>query len=242
MSVTLIKCASYVQMLERQQVQLIAGLQELYNRTQTGVGWTAPPLEPVNYGQPLTHKILDGLGVLRTEEWEDGAVQNGLPRWRSFEEQIQQGSGIINDDDASTEGSPTHTAATSPVPRFQAAFPNSTIMAKRRLKHEVPTTSISQTLDMPSFKPFAYESNTELSRSKPYSQDLSGQIPLPIPTLEDNNIEMQQYSGSDNYMGDKPSPFNDNNNDNDSANLNWMSMSDDLLNLPSFQGLLLQVQ
>ncbi|KAL2054257.1 hypothetical protein ABVK25_005398 [Lepraria finkii] len=44
----------YVQMLEFQHTQLIAGLQELYRRIQSGESFpTSSALEPAHYGQPL---------------------------------------------------------------------------------------------------------------------------------------------------------------------------------------------
>lgn len=54
-------------MLENQQAQLVAGLQELYKRTQNGQGWTGPPLKETSHGMPLTHDILDQLGALKQE-------------------------------------------------------------------------------------------------------------------------------------------------------------------------------
>ena len=53
-------------MLEQQQAQLVAGLQELYRRTQDGQGWEGPPLKESIHGTPLTHDILEKLGALRS--------------------------------------------------------------------------------------------------------------------------------------------------------------------------------
>lgn len=60
----------YVHMLERQQSQLIAGIQSLYQKMKNGDSWTGPPLDHDAYGQPLTHKILQGLGVLGPDHCE----------------------------------------------------------------------------------------------------------------------------------------------------------------------------
>ncbi|KIX00931.1 uncharacterized protein Z518_09996 [Rhinocladiella mackenziei CBS 650.93] len=57
----------YVEMLESQQAQLVAGLQELYKRTQNGQGWIGSPLKETNHGMPLTHDILERLGALKQE-------------------------------------------------------------------------------------------------------------------------------------------------------------------------------
>jgi len=62
----------YVEMLESQQAQLVAGLQELYKRTQNGQGWMGSPLKETSQGVPLTHDILERLGVLK----QDGHTVN----------------------------------------------------------------------------------------------------------------------------------------------------------------------
>lgn len=54
-------------MLENQQAQLVAGLQELYKRTQNGQGWSGSPLKDSGAGVPLTHDILDRLGALKQD-------------------------------------------------------------------------------------------------------------------------------------------------------------------------------
>jgi hypothetical protein len=53
-------------MLEQQQAQLVAGLQELYRRTQNGQGWEGAPLKQSSHGSPLTHDILERLGALKS--------------------------------------------------------------------------------------------------------------------------------------------------------------------------------
>ncbi|KAH8724647.1 hypothetical protein GQ44DRAFT_617692 [Phaeosphaeriaceae sp. PMI808] len=54
----------YVEMLEQQQTQLVAGLRELYNRLQQGESWPGPPLCESSGGHPLTHDILERLDLL----------------------------------------------------------------------------------------------------------------------------------------------------------------------------------
>lgn len=116
-------------MLERQQSQLIAGLQELYRRIQAGEAFPSPPLEPGYNGQPLTHKILEALDVLPSEEdWEDGdkAVPFEGMTWQGLEQ-----DGYAYD---------LSTATTSPIaqtpfsPITMTPFPQSSIMAKRARK------------------------------------------------------------------------------------------------------------
>ncbi len=50
---------TYVQMVERQNSRLVAGIQE-----QSKEGWTGPQLDSVDYGKPVTHQLLDVDGLL----------------------------------------------------------------------------------------------------------------------------------------------------------------------------------
>ena len=52
-------------MLEHQQAQLVNGLQELYKLCTSGKGWEGPLLNESSTGRPLTHDILESLGVLQ---------------------------------------------------------------------------------------------------------------------------------------------------------------------------------
>jgi hypothetical protein len=63
----------YVEMLEQQQSQLVAGLQELYRRIQNGQGWEGAPLNNSCHGMPLTHDILENLGALKSSRQNSGA-------------------------------------------------------------------------------------------------------------------------------------------------------------------------
>jgi len=54
----------YVEMLEQQQTQLVAGLRELYSRLQKGESWPGQPLREAPGGHPLTHDILERLDLL----------------------------------------------------------------------------------------------------------------------------------------------------------------------------------
>ncbi|KAF2835835.1 hypothetical protein M501DRAFT_940855 [Patellaria atrata CBS 101060] len=67
----------YVEMLEQQQTQLVAGLRELYSRLQSGSGWPGSPLEVAQGGHPLTHDILERLDLLRGKS-EDGTHYEGF--------------------------------------------------------------------------------------------------------------------------------------------------------------------
>ena len=61
---------SYVSTLERQQSQLVAGIQELYRRVVDNEQWPHFSADD-NLGiNPPTHRILERLGVL-TENWDE---------------------------------------------------------------------------------------------------------------------------------------------------------------------------
>ncbi|KAL8690741.1 MAG: hypothetical protein Q9218_003883 [Villophora microphyllina] len=78
----------YVQMLERQQEQLIAGLQAVHRMMQQGKSLPEEPLDIMSQGQPLVHTILQRLGVLDTSDsWfveadtEEAKRESTLPRF-----------------------------------------------------------------------------------------------------------------------------------------------------------------
>lgn len=58
---------SYVEMLEQQQNQLVAGLQALYALVTSSASWKGAPLKESVNGHPLTHDILQRLGVLHLD-------------------------------------------------------------------------------------------------------------------------------------------------------------------------------
>jgi hypothetical protein len=70
-------------MLEQQQTQLVAGLQELYSRLQRGESWPGQPLREASGGHPLTHDILERLDLLNSPS-ENGSNYEG------FEEDCNQ--------------------------------------------------------------------------------------------------------------------------------------------------------
>lgn len=69
-------------MLEQQQSQLVAGLQDIYRRLVAGQVWPGAPLSETN-GNPLTHDILARLDLLETK-------QDGSGELEPFEEDCQK--------------------------------------------------------------------------------------------------------------------------------------------------------
>lgn len=119
--------SSYVEMLEQQQAQLVAGLQESYRLLQSGSGWPGSPLKASSNGHPLTHDILERLGALK---------QDGLIGDENFEEDlstlqkrlITNGAGYMQRQESSDGGSDSDNSPTfppKPIPNdsLSANFP-----------------------------------------------------------------------------------------------------------------------
>ncbi|KAI9738360.1 MAG: hypothetical protein M1834_008861 [Cirrosporium novae-zelandiae] len=100
----------YVEMLEQQQAQLVAGLQEMYRRAQTGEGWPGTPLKEASGGSPLTHDILERLGALKHDS------HSNAPSPQHFEDDlsalqkklIEGGASIMQRSDSSTDSDSEH--------------------------------------------------------------------------------------------------------------------------------------
>ena len=121
-------------MLEQQQAQLVAGLQELYRRSLLGQPWSGPALSEAT-GQPLTHDILSKLGVL--EKMNDGSDQ-----FETFEEDLERlqrrlvgnGAGYVrrresfsSDSDHSVHGLPMSSSKGTPPTTKAPVFENFTL-------------------------------------------------------------------------------------------------------------------
>lgn len=61
-------------MLEQQQERLVSALQEMYHRSRKGEPWPGMKLAEIN-GQPLTHDILAGLGLLELKHDGSGEAE-----------------------------------------------------------------------------------------------------------------------------------------------------------------------
>lgn len=180
-------------MLERQHAQLIAGLQELYRRMQNGDASTGSRLEVVNHDQPLTHEILEALGVLQPEKWEDTKRVDGT--WQEFEKQGQDNNGWMYSETTSPS---TQAAFTPTSPIIETAFPQSAIMLKRLSKYQISLPPLTQTsLSMP--PPLM----TNLASIKPeaYSHAFPNPIPINSDTFpSDEQIAMNDYRASGSTM------------------------------------------
>ena len=133
----------YVQMLERQHSQLIAGVHEMYKLLRKGEDWPTSMLGLLsrNDGQPLTHQILEALGVLHTLPQED--ADDPDEQWQTFEHHPLD-DGIVN---TSTTTSPiTHSLPPPQVqtPKQPAAPPRLMIAERRRSKFETDPLAMEQ--------------------------------------------------------------------------------------------------
>lgn len=102
-------------MLERQRVQLTAGVQKLYQRQQNGYGSLDGRPKDSQYEKPPTHEILKGLGILDSTEWHDFHLSES----------------IYEDSEAYSPGNSSFIETTTPpvtrsiLPATQIAFPSS---------------------------------------------------------------------------------------------------------------------
>ena len=180
-------------MLERQNGQLSAGLQELYRRAQDSCSWTEPRLEVGDHNQPLIHQILEVLGVLHPSDREDMEIVD--QDWQSSDAQEQDG----NDWDwlYSRMDSSTTPAACSHDSPTQIAFAQSEIISKRQSKAHGSLAPPAQTLSMP--PPLI--ANFACIKPEPYTQSFPTQIPtstdaFPPYEHEQLNMSLDQVSSS----------------------------------------------
>lgn len=151
---------SYVEMLENQQAQLVAGLQELYRRLQAGETWDGPVLKETSRGTPLTHEILEHLGALKQDNVQSpGAFEENLEALQS--KLLANGAGFMQrelsfDAASNASQSPMFEPATiskaphfsnpwslnhfPPTPPFGSPRP-SLVKTSSPLKSQIPSTT-----------------------------------------------------------------------------------------------------
>ncbi|KIW75101.1 hypothetical protein Z517_11872 [Fonsecaea pedrosoi CBS 271.37] len=115
----------YVEMLESQQAQLVAGLQELYKRMQNGQGWTGAPLKESANGVPLTHDILERLGALKQDGHSSDVFEEDLTVLQ--QKLIADGAGFMQRQPSARlafrlERSLSHLRASCPTAEFHQSF------------------------------------------------------------------------------------------------------------------------
>jgi hypothetical protein len=157
----------YVEMLEQQQTQLVAGLRELYSRLQKGESWPGQPLRESSGGHPLTHDILERLDLLHPsgdshnsnyEGFEEDCsrmqqklLERGAPFTRrrgSVSSDSEHGQASNN---SSYEGTPTTRSfafdnpfarnTAPPTPPMHSPFPRQSQIVSPPVKQESPMVS-----------------------------------------------------------------------------------------------------
>lgn len=83
-------------------MRLVFGLQEMYKRALSGQGWLGAPVSEASSGVPLTHDILERLGVIehdtRSNTESSGSDKEDLP-----ENSIDNGEGFLQAQDPPTD-------------------------------------------------------------------------------------------------------------------------------------------
>ncbi|KAL2039534.1 hypothetical protein N7G274_007806 [Stereocaulon virgatum] len=72
----------YVEMLEQQQEKLVNATRDLYIRAVKGETWPGAPLQTTTKGYPLTHDILERLGLLKLGPQDEGGFEEDTERLR----------------------------------------------------------------------------------------------------------------------------------------------------------------
>ena len=177
-------------MLENQQTQLVAGLQELYKRTQNGQGWTGSPLKETSQGLPLTHDILDRLGALK---------QEGQNTSEGFEEDlnalqarlIANGASMMQREpshDGSSDSAPSPAYEPMSKPSFTNPFSLSQFPPTPPNHSPYPQRAVPQAKSH-TYPQVAAQSNLSWSTSMPEfeeNMDFSNQYDSP---MMDNNMD-----------------------------------------------------
>jgi len=132
-------------MLEGQQQQLVTGLQELYQMAVAG-SWTGAPLELTATGHPLTHDILDRLGLLRHEGEHDGFEEDFDVMQQRL---VASGAAMhshSDDDDAGSEhySPPSADSLGSPVPQPQSLQLQQSSSRRRQQQAQLSFSSSSE--------------------------------------------------------------------------------------------------
>lgn len=210
-------------MLEQQQSQLVAGLQETYRRLLNAQIWPGAPLAEHN-GNPLTHDILAGLNLLEMkqdgsgelEEFEEDCqklqqrlVSNGAPyvgRRGSFSSESDHDPShhhARNSSRSSLHGTPSSSQAQSLFAENWKFEPSPSPV------HQSPTCNMAK--PRPSIKPSPL-SNESANRDDFYSspawpaafpdQSLRPSFNLQLPTAHDNLISNWTQSADHSFDND----------------------------------------
>lgn len=104
----------YVEMLEQQQTQLVAGLRELYSRLQKGGSWPGQPLRESSGGHPLTHDILERLDLLHSSSESSSNYEGFEDDCNKMQQKLLERGAPYNHRRGSVSSDSEHGHASSP--------------------------------------------------------------------------------------------------------------------------------
>jgi len=156
----------YVEMLEQQQSQLVAGLRELYRRLQSGERWPGMPLKESHGGHPLTHDILERLDLLqmsndapiKLEGFEEDlsrlqrrcALENGAHTLRRRDSMSEESEpGLTSSESSHGVASPSHSVSYSESFSHRNAPPTPPMDSPYLRSSQIATPQKRQPLNMP---------------------------------------------------------------------------------------------
>lgn len=230
----------YVEMLEQQQSQLVAGLRDMYRRLQAGESWPGKPLKESHGGFPLTHDILERLNVLHATEsslnheiFEDDldALQDRCMRTNGMAQNVRRRRAMSEESEPSLTSSNSSHGMSSPAQSI--AFPDA------YSQHNTPVTpSMDADFYRPQFnhkQQFTMPPTTRPAHFTPtpaalLQQAWAGQQ-LPLDTSMD--VDMYTYNpnmGCDPQLFSNPNPY-----PGQDLGINWEGSFDQLINPSALQ-------
>ncbi|KAF2144734.1 uncharacterized protein K452DRAFT_285054 [Aplosporella prunicola CBS 121167] len=232
----------YVEMLEQQQGQLVAGIRELYRRLNTGEGWPGSPLAEHPGGHPLTHDILQRLGLLqqnseqfeedptrlekRLREEEDG--ETGEPAYKHRRSSFGSNSDHEHISSPSSHGTPP-----TPPKFYDQPFPRENALPTP--PSSIQTMPQQLSLNGSNMKQFPGSTPYDKTFSAPATIDLMSPYATETPRVGDFPMYGYESSFEDNsyYMG--MAPFDNYGNDPtlvSSSSINPSALQNDFSQFP----------
>ena len=192
-------------MLEQQQTQLVTGLQELYKRTSLSDTWKGTVLSDFGGGRPLTHDILQSLGVIKSHNHIDsGSFEDDLDTMQqklascgaSYE---QQDSPETESDESPIQTSPIQMAFfdSEPLkPFFVDPFglPTPPMQSPRPRSMDSKYTDGRLAIDMS--QPLYTTSQKSTSMDPGFLQNRQTWVTSPTTSIFDDTMDCQSYDST----------------------------------------------
>jgi len=181
-------------MLEQQQSQLVAGVQELYRKLQTGEAWPGAALDAVHDGHPLTHDILKRLDLVHTRP-DSSIKQEGFEEDLTYMQQH-----LINSGESSIRRRDSASSICDPGIAYSEASHNTPPM--------LAMSSVQSQVSIPEqqFTPLSVAPTSTPREQQwmvsPTSVDVTMEVDI-IPSYDPSmNFEYNQFSASSMPLGD----------------------------------------